>query len=73
MAPPFEELDRVAIPSRSTLQHGGPQDVQNQTRAGQEAASEPLHSSVDAYENGKQHQIQLEAKNVAKNEARPMS
>lgn len=49
--------------------NGGAQDVQDQARAGQEAASEPLHSPVDTNENGQHHQVQLQAKDVAQNEA----
>ena len=63
LAPPF---DRVSG------KDGGPQDVQNQAGAGQEAASEPFHSTVDAYENREHHQVQLEAEDVAENKIGPM-
>ena len=54
-------------------ENGGSQDVQNQACAGEEAATEPIHPAVDAYENGQHHQIQLEAENVAQDKVRPLS
>ena len=66
LTPPFY---RVA----QTLANGGTQDVQDQARAGQEAASESLHSSVDAHEDRQHYQIQLQAEDVAQNEAGSMS
>ena len=67
--PLLSQFDRV---HKDDGRNGGPQDVQDQARAGQEAAAEPLHPAVDANENWQHDQIQLEAENVAQNQARPL-